>query len=97
MSLFHLLAKVFGCLFDSHTAQLNHTKAFDVDESVRRNSLADGCLVCPPDVDEDLIAGAETVVLRSGDILIGSKGKVCLFEYVVTEDPAGIFILLFQH
>ncbi len=47
-----------------------------------------------PDVDHDLVAGAETVVLRGGHVLVGLEGEALGVEYLVAVDqPVGLLIL----
>ena len=72
--------------------KVHQAKAFDADGSIGRNLLTNGGSVVAPDVDDDLIACTEHVVLGSGKVHRWFEGEFLRIKDVASED--GEFLLL---
>ena len=67
---------------NSHAVQINQSQIGDRDRSVRRYIIADGGLVCTPDINDYLITRPQTVIRRSSQIHTRLECKVSGFKNV---------------
>ena len=73
-----------GLLY-GHAVQADHAHVWDVDRSVRRDSLADCSLVRAPDVDDDLISRSEDIVDWSRKVCARSEGQGAVCKDIASE------------
>ena len=77
-------------LLDRKPVQIDRTHLLDHDISLRGDLLPKAPLVLAPDVDNDLVAGAQPVIFRRGLILVRLESQSPAPEHVATENSAGI-------
>ena len=79
--------------FDGHAAQIEGTEDIHVDAAFRRDLVAQRHLVGAEDVDNHLVARAEPVVLRGGQVLAGREVERLVAEHVtaVNLGALGVF------
>ncbi len=75
-------------ILDCQTIEIHRTDLRDHYAPFRRYCLAHMIFRCAPYVDHDLIAGTETIILRSGEILAWLESKRLRIEDLMSVDLA---------
>ena len=82
-------------LCHSHTAHLNGTKAFDIDDSLGRNRGSILLLRSPPNIDIHRISGSQTVVARGRNVHFRLESEFIVVEDVATKHFLGFVLFVF--
>ena len=81
-------------LCHSHTAHLNGTKAFDIDDALGRNRGSVLLLRSPPNIDIHRISGSQTIVARGCNVHFRLKSEFIVVEDVATKHFLGFVLNL---
>ena len=81
-------------LLDGQAAQIDGPHILHLDDAVGRDSLLHRALGGSPDVDDDLVAATQPVIVGSGKVVARLERDILVLENVVSENLLALFLYL---